>query len=183
MSAEPLDAAALVGLLADDDRRAAFAALTLGATTLDDVVASSALPVARASRALSRLAAVGLVVAGSDGSLAVVGAAFQRAARHALARPRREEHASQPADVRKVLDAFVRDGELQQIPTTRTKRLIVLDWLAQDFEPGERYSERRVNAILGRRHADPAALRRYLVDEEFLERAGGEYWRAGGTFR
>lgn len=27
-----------------------------------------------------------------------------------------------------------------------------------------------------------AALRRYLVDEEFLHRRDGFYWRAGGTF-
>jgi hypothetical protein len=38
-----------------------------------------------------------------------------------------------------------------------------------------------VNLILGKRHADTAALRRYLVDEGLLDRAGGEYWRAGGT--
>ena len=29
---------------------------------------------------------------------------------------------------------------------------------------------------------EEAALRRYLVDEEFLERRQGFYWRAGGTF-
>ncbi|MDQ3951738.1 MAG: DUF2087 domain-containing protein [Actinomycetota bacterium] len=27
-----------------------------------------------------------------------------------------------------------------------------------------------------------AALRRYLVDEGFMAREGGEYWRTGGTF-
>ena len=37
-----------------------------------------------------------------------------------------------------------------------------------------------VNLMLGRWHPDTAALRRYLVDEEFLDRAAGEYWRAGG---
>jgi hypothetical protein len=30
-------------------------------------------------------------------------------------------------------------------------------------------------------HPDYAALRRYLVDAGFLDRAGGEYWRSGGT--
>ncbi len=30
-------------------------------------------------------------------------------------------------------------------------------------------------------HPDHAALRRYLVDEGFLSRASGEYWRSGGT--
>ena len=50
---------------------------------------------------------------------------------------------------------------------------MLLDWLAQDFEPGVRYPERTVNTIIARRHPDTAAWRRYLVDEEFLERRGG----------
>jgi hypothetical protein len=38
-----------------------------------------------------------------------------------------------------------------------------------------------VNLILGKRHADTAALRRHLVDHGFLDRADGQYWRSGGT--
>ena len=63
-----------------------------------------------------------------------------------------------------------------------SKRLVVLDWLSQRFEPGRRYSEPMVNLILGQVHADTAALRRYLVDDDFLSRAGGEYWRTGGSY-
>lgn len=33
----------------------------------------------------------------------------------------------------------------------------------------------------GRCHDDFAALRRYLVDEGFLARRDGYYWRSGGT--
>jgi hypothetical protein len=91
-----LDAGALVGLLADDDRRRVFAALTLGSTGLDGIVDVSGLPVDRAARALGRLVDSGLVVAGRDGSLVLLGAAFQRAARVARARPRRDEHADEP---------------------------------------------------------------------------------------
>ena len=58
---------------------------------------------------------------------------------------------------------------------------VVLDWVVQDFEPGQRYRETRVNLILARRHDDVAALRRYLVDEDLLAREHGEYWRIGGT--
>jgi hypothetical protein len=43
-----------------------------------------------------------------------------------------------------------------------------------------RYQERHVNDVLGAMYPDYAALRRYLVDEEFLDRAEGEYWRIGG---
>jgi hypothetical protein len=183
VSDAPLDAAALVGLLADDDRRRVLAALTLGARGLEEIIAAAGLSAPRASRALARLAEARLVEAEPDGGLVVRADVFRTAAREALARPARDEHADQPSEVRKVLDAFVRDGRLVQIPTSRAKRLVVLDWLAQQFEPGVRYREQDVNAMLQRRHADFAALRRYLVDEEFLERGGGEYWRAGGTFR
>jgi hypothetical protein len=81
----------------------------------------------------------------------------------------------------KILRAFVVDGRLASIPSKHAKRQTVLNWLAQEFEPGRHYSEAMVNLILGQRHADTAALRRYLVDDGFLDRANGQYWRAGGT--
>lgn len=81
-----------------------------------------------------------------------------------------------------VLRAFVgADGRLASIPTKISKRLVVLDLIAQDFALGEIYPEARVNEILERRHPDHAALRRYLVDQGFLDRRDGTYWRSGGT--
>ncbi len=81
-----------------------------------------------------------------------------------------------------VLRAFVApDGSLRGIPTRVRKRLVVLDLLAQQFEPGERYDETAVNNRLRAFHPDVAALRRYLVEEGFLDRAEGSYWRSGGT--
>ena len=84
----------------------------------------------------------------------------------------------------RVLAPFVRDGQLLAIPTKRAKRLVLLDLLAQEFEPGVHYPEREVNRRLRRWHLDVAALRRYLVDEGFLGRegGGGAYWRTGGSF-
>lgn len=175
-----LDAATIVGLLADDDRRRAFAALELGASSLDDVARTAGLDAGRAAKAVGRLAEAGLVVQ-QDGVLHVLGAAFQRAARTALSRPPSDEHADVPEERRKVMAAFVKDGRLTSIPTQQQKRMVILDWLAQDFEPGRRYSERMVNLVLGKRHADTAALRRYLVDHDFLSREAGEYWRSGGS--
>ena len=85
-------------------------------------------------------------------------------------------------DIDPALAPYFRDDRLVQIPRQRKKRLLLLDLLAQQFEPGVHYPEREVNDVLGRFHADTAALRRYLVDEEFMEREAGEYWRAGGTY-
>lgn len=67
------------------------------------------------------------------------------------------------------------------MPARQSRRRLLLDQIAQAFEPGVRYSERHVSQFLGAICTDYAALRRYLVDEEFLSRSDGEYWRSGGT--
>lgn len=84
---------------------------------------------------------------------------------------------------KRVLETFLRDGRIVQIPRQHAKRRVLLDLLAQEFEPGVRYTETEVNEVLARYHPDTAAWRRYLVDEEFMERdpTGTYYWRAGGT--
>lgn len=79
------------------------------------------------------------------------------------------------------LRGFIGHGRIETLPARQSRRLLLLDAIAQAFEPGVRYSERRVSLFLRGIHPDFAALRRYLVDEEFLSRAGGEYWRSGGT--
>lgn len=81
-----------------------------------------------------------------------------------------------------VLRAFVReDGSLVDIPTKHRKRLVILDLMAQEFAPGERFDETEVNNRLRAFHPDVAALRRYLVEQGFMERRDGEYWRSGGS--
>ena len=179
-----LSATALAGLLADDDRRAVAAALILGAASLERVMAATGLDVPRAGKALTRLIAAGLVERGGDGTLHLLGSAFGMAARAAATSaavdldPVPDNVAAEDA---KVLRTFVRDGRLVSIPTVRSKRVVVLDRLAQEFEPGRRYAEATVNRVLARWHPDTAALRRYLVDEGFLDREGGQYWRTGGS--
>jgi hypothetical protein len=80
-----------------------------------------------------------------------------------------------------VVGRFIKDGRLVIMPTKRSKLLLVLDRIAQDFEPGSTYQETEVNEMLRRYYDDYAALRRYLVDEAFMAREGGVYWRTGGT--
>ncbi len=86
------------------------------------------------------------------------------------------------AEREQVLRAFLdADGRLVRIPAKHTKRLVVLDLLAQEFVPGERYTETEVNNRLRAFHDDVAALRRYLVENLFLAREAGVYWRTGGS--
>jgi len=84
-------------------------------------------------------------------------------------------------DPQQVLKTFIKDGRLVVVPAKRTKRLVVLDHLAQQFEPGRTYPEAEVSSILQGFHDDYAALRRYLVEEGFLARETNVYWRSGGT--
>jgi hypothetical protein len=175
-----LDATALVGLLADAHRRRVVAAIELGAIHVDDVVIATGLTSVQVAKAIGRLVEAGLVVNSSEG-LTVDGDSFRRAARQAKMRTASTEFADAPDAARRVLRAFVVDGRLQSMPVAPAKRAIILDWLAQEFEPGITYSEKMVNLILGKRHADTAALRRSLVDDGFLDRADGGYWRTGGT--
>ena len=78
----------------------------------------------------------------------------------------------------KVLRSFFDDdGRLRIIPAQRKKRLIVLEKLAEAFEPGRTYTEREVNLIIADFHDDFATLRRDLVDECFMRREGGQYRR------
>ncbi len=82
----------------------------------------------------------------------------------------------------RVLENFVdQSGCLTSIPVQRKKRLAVLRWLVEDFQPGRLYVESEVNRIITRRHPDFAALRRYLVDEELMQRKRGTYWRTGSV--
>ena len=80
----------------------------------------------------------------------------------------------------RVLENFLDAAQrLISIPAQRKKRLAVLRWLVEDFQPGRQYAEAEVNRLVSRRHPDFATLRRYLVDEELMQRSRGVYWRTG----
>jgi len=80
------------------------------------------------------------------------------------------------------LGRFFAGGRLVEIPSSARKRRLVLERIAQEFEPGERYAERDVNFRIQLIHADYAAIRRYMVEEGFMDRADGAYWRTGGRY-
>jgi hypothetical protein len=177
------DGPTILGLLADDDRRRVVAALVLGAATTGEVRSATGLGTRAAATALSRLVDAELVVRGADDTYVLLGAAFQRAAIAAASpRPTTDVADDVPEDQARVLRTFLREGRIVSIPTQHSKRLVLLDHLAQRFEPGRRYAEREVNTALRPFHTDVATLRRYLVDEGFLDRESGEYWRSGGTY-
>lgn len=104
-------------------------------------------------------------------------------ARRQYERKPREEYASPPGldeQSRKVMKAYLNaDGSLKQIPSQPAKLQIILNYVVESVSPGILYTEKEINLLMRRFHADTAALRRYLVDRGMLERKsdGSQYWR------
>lgn len=168
--------------LADPERlriAGSLAAADAAATSLAETLG---LPIDRVRRHLTRLASAGVARLQPDRRTYRLDAETLRWAAEQVGPPRGAGIAlgAVNEDEEAVLNAFFRDGRLLEIPTKASKRRIVLQRVAIEFEPGVRYDEREVNAIVGAFHTDHASLRRYLVDEGFLDREGGEYWRSGG---
>lgn len=84
------------------------------------------------------------------------------------------------AEEQDVMRRYASGHRLSDIPAKHSHRLVVLERLALEFEPGRRYAERELNGILSLWHPDYARLRRALIDEGFMNRDHGVYWRTGG---
>ncbi len=169
---------ALVALLAEPDRMKVFAAVVLGATTLAEVAERTGVAQRTAAAAVRRLTDGGLL--GTEDDRLVAGMDLFKQ----VVKGNGRERAAEPLDPDRgraaILRAFIVDGRLVSIPAPQGRRRVILEHLATAFEPGVRYPEREVDAILRSWHPDHAALRRYLVDEGFMAREGGVYWRIGG---
>lgn len=168
----------MYGLLADADRLRVFGALALEPRTAAEIGALTGLTQRVVLAALAKLEAGDVVRLDGD-VWHVDRAALIRHAREQAVAPYEEEGLAPRYAA--VLRAFLRDGRLTSIPSVRSKRLVVLDHIAKVFEPGSRYPEREVDVLVRAFHDDYAALRRHLVDEGFLAREHGVYWRIGGS--
>jgi hypothetical protein len=175
----PLSPDALCGLLAEPDRLRVYAAVVLGAGDPSEVAAWTGLSARQVASALRRLEQGGIVSVVDRRFVGDVGI-FKDAVRAAVPAKPEPEPLDEDRQRAAVLRAFITDGRLVQIPVARAKRRTVLEHIVASFEPGVRYPERTVNAVLRAWHADHATLRRYLVDEGFMARESGEYWRTGG---
>lgn len=174
-----MSAPKLIGLLADEQRLRVFAAVALGARTVDEVAAAADIDVANVQAVLPRLVAGGLVE--QREGLRVSLDALRAAARD---RPPRERGLPDATDEQqRVLRNFVEAGRLTRLPARYGQKRVVLEYVATRFEPGRPYTEPEVNERLQELHDDYVSLRRYLVDEGLLERDAGMYTRPNQSER
>jgi hypothetical protein len=176
----------MLNLLLDVDRLAVAGALAAGPLSTDELVVISRRDRRTVLTALGDLRAAGLVAAvGESYSLDLV--TLRAAALDAA----EIEIPMDPIigygmtdDERAVLGRYFSGRVLHEIPTHRAKRVVVLQRLALEFDIGRRYTEFKVNEILGAFNSDWSTLRRGLIDEGLVDRehVDGQsmYWRSGG---
>ena len=70
---------------------------------------------------------------------------------------------------------FSKDGRLRQIPAQYKKKLVVLEYLAEQLEFGRKYSEKEINMFIQDYHEDFATLRREFIMHQFMYREDGVY--------
>ena len=63
------------------------------------------------------------------------------------------------------------------VPAQQKKLQAVLRHISREFDAGRQYTEKQVNEIIGRFHADTASLRRAMIDYKLMQRKDGKYWR------
>src|SRR6476646_5704674 len=172
----------IVRALADPERIAIAGQLVHADRTADELAEDLGLEPRHVMAQLGKLTAAGVVAVADDRRTYRIDVDTLRQAAEIVGPPRDAGLALGDAteDEEHILKTFFRNGRLTEIPMKHSKRVIVLQRVALEFEPGRRYDEKEVNAIVGAFFTDHAALRRYLVDEGFLDRDHGEYWRAGG---
>lgn len=176
-----MNATDLLRTLLEPARLAVLGSIATSPAGLDRIVAQTGVRRRDVLRTLGPLVQAGLVA--RDGDAYVVDEPAWRGMAQQLpqAAPAHPRIAfGMTAGEAEVLGRFFTGERLTEVPSARGKRLVVLERLALEFEPGRRYSEREVNDLLGRFNPDHASLRRYLVDEGLLDRQAGVYWRSGG---
>lgn len=132
------------------------------------------------SHHLKLLAEVGLLKAEKDQyyqTYSLVGALLEPPLADLVHLPQPELFAGVEQDAyrEKVLRTFFRHGRLVQFPAQRKKRLVVLEKIAESFEPARTYTEREVNHILLDFNDDVASLRRGLIEDNLMTRDKGIY--------
>jgi DNA-binding HxlR family transcriptional regulator len=178
------DLARLLKVIADETRLRILGAIAEEPLTGKDLAERLGLTPPTISHHMRKLSEAGIVVAESDAqrqwyrvNTDLLNASRRVSiAEHGAVPTRDPDAADEEGRFRaKVLRDFFVDERLKEIPAQRKRRVIVLQYLLERFEPERDYSEREVNDLLRPAHADVATLRREIVDYGFMDRERGTY--------
>lgn len=175
--------------LADKNRLKIIGLLAQRPHAVEELSASLKLGASTVSHHLSVLRKAGLVAGRVQGYYSIY--SLQSGPLEVMAKRllKREELRGLAGDVpgdafeKKVLAAFMTpEGRINTFPAQEKKFLVLVRYVLRAFEPGVRYTEKRVNEILSRFSEDTARLRRALVEHRYMARegGGGDYWRLDG---
>jgi hypothetical protein len=177
-----LDIRSFLSMVLDPARLAILGAAVEGPIDVDDIAARLDLRQRDALEAVGKLKAAGILTADGRLDRSVLRELAAALPTIPPADPRITQRGLWSDEEAAILSRFFSGDRLSEIPSSRAKRRIVMERLAMEFEPGVRYQEAEINFTLQMWHPDYAALRRYLIDEGFMDRADGAYWRIGGRY-
>ncbi|WP_374687064.1 metalloregulator ArsR/SmtB family transcription factor [Promineifilum sp.] len=134
------------------------------------------------SHHLAELKGLGLVSVRAEGTMRIYhldAKALETISKDIFARPNLAALVpkSDLTDEERVLRTWVKDGRIVEIPAQEKKKQILLRWLARQIDPARRWTEREFSEWLAQFNEDYAFLRRYLVDNGYMARENGIYWR------
>lgn len=179
--------------LADPSRLRIIGLLAGGSYTVEELATELGLSNSTTSHHLKRLWEVGLVAANPRGYYryyelredSLQDMASRLLGSDELTLLADKTGARPPSDPKaleyKVIKAFTDGaGRITAFPVQAKKHRVLMEYVATAFEPGKRYTEKQVNAILERFNEDVALIRRSLVDLGIMGRegGGGAYWLA-----
>jgi hypothetical protein len=167
--------------MSSEERLKIIGALATGKLTLGEIASRLNVPAGEISHHLENLVELGIIRLENQ-VYRLDTRAVEAMARQTLASQRPQAKAEDfegEAYERKVLaDFFTLQGKLKSLPAQHKKLLVILHYLVnKEFEPGVRYPEKEVNTKLAVYFTDTASLRRYMVDNSYLVREKGIYWR------
>ena len=173
-------------LLGEPNRLKIVGLLAKQPHSVEQLAEELGISVSTVSHHLSRLADAGLVSARAESYYSIYSLRTEMLTAMARTLLRETEQPQQTYDEdldgfdRKVLGTFTTpDGRIKAFPVQEKKFLVLLRHVLKAFEPGVRYTEKRVNQVLAEFNQDTAKMRRALVDHHLMARegGGGKYWR------
>lgn len=134
------------------------------------------------SHHLAELKGLGLVNVRAEGNMRIYqlnGKALEALSKDIFAQPNlaRLVDNRQLTEEERVLRTWVKNGRIVEIPAQEKKKQVLIRWLAAQIDPERRWTEREFSEWLKQFNEDYAFLRRYLVDNHYMARENGIYWR------